>query len=1061
MGTLKGKPKNAGSQTAVGTVLAGARYLSERMPRAAALVVLLACGAALAQRTDLRTFSLEQGLPSARISAVCEGPDGFLWVATDEGAARSDGTHFRTIGRSEGLPSQHVTALHCAPDGRVWIGMRNGAVAVWERGAVRPWGPMPATGAVRGFATDATGTTWAALAGGLVRLARGGGEAMPLPTGTARINALVRMPDGALVAGTDSGLVVRRDGRWVSADAEAGLPDRRITALFADSLGLVVGTPVGYHLLDTRLQRLDPSASPTRGAPLPLHDPRVLCVLRTRHGDLWLGTPAGIAHVSTRNGVPILRTITERNGLGHDLVRCLLEDRSGTVWAGTAFGGLSQFTSDAFLHFTEQDGLRSQIVSAIHRSGTNELWLGSVGGGLARWDEQGLRLFAEPEGLADPFVLCLTDGPGDALVVGTATQGLFQRTGERFTRLVAGPPGRVNALLHDDEGRLWAGTDRGLWGDPGDGHLMHVDGPRPAVTGIASGGDTVWVSTGEGLFRLPTRRVPWRLEPVPGPPVAMSNVVRDSQGNLWIGTEENGLYRLHGTRWDSLGTAGGMGSATGLRSPTVELVLLDAYENVWVGTRRGIDLLQLDMLQEQVLEVDHYGTEEGFIGVETFRNACLLDRDSTLWFGTVRGATRYDPRRVREDPAEPRTHLTDLLLFFEHVDWRAWCDSLDDDGLPLGLHLPPDRNHLTFAFTGISLAYPEKVRYRYMLEGHDPDWSPITATDRVTYSNLPPGDYAFLVLARNASGIWNTEPVRFAFTIRPPLWRTWPFLAGCAAVLALLLWAVVKLRERRLLREQHRLERMVEERTRELAAEKHRSEELLLNILPEATANELKEKGEAQARSHAACTVLFSDFQGFTAISGESEPTGIVADLDRFFRAFDRITDTHGLEKIKTIGDAYMCAAGVPEASPTHALDAVLTALEMLDAVDRINAERLREGRAPWAIRIGLHSGPLIAGVVGEKKFAYDIWGDTVNLASRLEGLSEAGRINISAATFALVQRFVGVTPRGPLAVKGKGEVQMFFADRLQAAWSADVAGRMPNAELLAWRAGHLATSPA
>ncbi len=1029
------------------------------MLRAAAIPLLLLCGTAFAQHFDLRTFSLEQGLPSARISALCEGADGSLWAATDEGAVRSDGIHFHTLGHDEGLPGQHVTALHGLPDGKVWIGLRTGAVACWERGAVHVWGPMPARGPVRAFATDGQGITWAALAGGLVRLLPGGGAtAVALPTGAAPLNALVRLPDGALALGTDSGLVVQRNGSWALAGPASGLDGRRITALFADGLGLVVGTPHGHQLLDAQLRRPVPGPGPAPGPSLP--DPRVQCVLRTRNGDLWLGTPSGIAHLSTRNGQPVLRTITTRNGLGHDLVRCLMEDRGGTVWAGTAFGGITQFTSEAFLHFTEQDGLRSRIVSAIHRSSSGELWLGSVGGGLARWDAQGLRVFAEPEGLDDPFVLCLSDAPGGDLVVGTATQGLFRRRGERFVHVADGPTGRVNALLFDGEGRLWAGTDRGLWSDPGDGRLMRVDGAQPMVTGIASGGDTVWASTAEGLFRLATRRVPWRLEPVPGPVVAMTNVVRDSKGNLWAGTEERGLWRLHGARWDSICTEGGMGSSTGLRSPSVEQVLLDAYDNIWVGTRRGITLLQLDRMQEQVLEVDHFSTEEGFIGVETFRNACLLDRDSTLWFGTVLGATRYDPRRVREDPAEPHTRLTDLLLFFEPADWRRWCDSLDGEGLPVGLRLPPDRNHLTFTFTGISLAYPEKVRYRYMLEGHDPDWSPITATDRVTYSNLPPGAYSFLVMARNASGVWNTGPVRFTFTIRPPLWRTWPFLTGSAVLLALLLWALVKLRERRLVRVQHRLEHMVEERTRELAEEKHRSEELLLNILPEATANELKEKGEAQARSHAECTVLFSDFQGFTAISGESEPTGIVADLDRFFRAFDRITDRHGLEKIKTIGDAYMCAAGVPQASPTHALDAVLTALEMLDAVDRINGERQREGRPPWAIRIGLHSGPLIAGVVGEKKFAYDIWGDTVNLASRLEGLSEAGRINVSAATYALVQQFCEVTPRGPLAVKGKGKVQMFFVDRLLADWSADRAGREPNAALLAWRAGHLATTP-
>ncbi len=223
--------------------------------------------------------------------------------------------------------------------------------------------------------------------------------------------------------------------------------------------------------------------------------------------------------------------------------------------------------------------------------------------------------------------------------------------------------------------------------------------------------------------------------------------------------------------------------------------------------------------------------------------------------------------------------------------------------------------------------------------------------------------------------------------------------------------------------------RYVRRTHRIIAYEKDRSDRLLLNVLPAETAEELKEKGSATPKHYDMVSVMFTDFKGFTRIAEKLSPQELVAELDACFLEFDRIIDKHKLEKIKTIGDAYMCAGGIPAPNTTNPVDIVRAGLEIREFMERKKKEREARGEEYWELRIGIHTGPVIAGVVGKNKFAYDIWGDAVNIASRMESSGIPGKVNISGCTYEFIKDHFRCLHRGQIQAKNKGAIDMYFVE--------------------------------
>lgn len=245
-------------------------------------------------------------------------------------------------------------------------------------------------------------------------------------------------------------------------------------------------------------------------------------------------------------------------------------------------------------------------------------------------------------------------------------------------------------------------------------------------------------------------------------------------------------------------------------------------------------------------------------------------------------------------------------------------------------------------------------------------------------------------------------------------------LIGLLALILLILFAYRQLRSKN---------RQIAAQQKEIAAEKDKSDKLLLNILPAQIAAELKEHGSTQPRAFSEITVVFTDFVGFTMISEQLTPQELVKTLDKIFLEFDLINERHGLQRIKTIGDAYMCACGLPEPDGENARKAVAAALDMRDYINEFNTT-LPADAHKWSIRIGVNTGPVVAGVVGIKKFAYDIWGDAVNIASRMESSGEEGKVNISETTYAHIKNDFRTEHRGKVKAKNKGEIDMYFVER-------------------------------
>lgn len=460
--------------------------------------------------------------------------------------------------------------------------------------------------------------------------------------------------------------------------------------------------------------------------------------------------------------------------------------------------------------------------------------------------------------------------------------------------------------------------------------------------------------------------------------------------------------------------------------PWLVETLIDRFGNKWYHLSSSVENLQGVLLYKASL--DKKSEKPVFFNTGSIMSPIYID-SATVWIGGENKLLQFDNEKSFNLPRNYSAIIKRIIIGKDSI-------------IQIGLEDPEidyEFNNLKFEVSSTCFEEEPYVRYQYKIEGYSNKWTNWTRESAFYFQKLSPGKYIFMVRALNVDGTVS-DITSLKFYILHPFYLTYPAYVLYFIILIFITFVLLRWRTWVFYKRKEKLEKIVYERTEEILKEKEKSEVLIANLLPKGTADELKSTGKATSQKFTMATVLFSDIQGFTKIAEQMNPELLIDQLDAFFFQFDMVVEKYNIEKIKTIGDAYMCAGGIPDKNITNPVEVVLAALEMQEYMHELK----QKNADIWDLRIGIHTGSVIAGVVGHKKMSYDIWGDTVNTASRMESSGEAGKINISGHTYELVKDFFICEYRGKMPVKYKGEIDMYFVKGIRPELAEDMR-QIPN----------------
>ena len=767
-------------------------------------------------------WQAESGLPQNSVNTMIQTRDGYLWLGTQEGLVRFDGVRFVVFNSKNvaGLKLNYITALFEDAQGTLWIGTNGGGVSRFKDGKFTNYSTDEGLSSriVRSVYGSEDGSLWAGTGGGgLNRFKDGRFTIYGVKEGLPSNDVLVVFEDqkGTLWIGTEGGGLARfKDEAFTVFTTKEGLSSNVVLSLYEDHDGnLWIGTRDGglNRYKDGRF-----AVYTTRDG---LRSNNVMAVREDRDRSLWIGTNGGGLN-RFANGK--FTAFTTKEGLSSDIVSSLCgEDREGCLWIGTYGGGLNRLSDGKFLTFTTLEGLGNNRVRPIYESRDGSVWIGTEGGGLSRLKDGRFTTYTTRDGLAADDVRALYEGRDGCLWIGTS--GGLNRLKDGAFSTITTKNGLVNdyvrALYEDREGNLWIGTNGGL-NRLKDGVFTTIttkDGLTNNFIRIiyqAQDG-SIWVGTNGGmnLFKGGSLTASTTIDQLSG--LIVLCIYEDKSGTLWIGTQNAGLNRFKEGRLTAFTTN------QGLYDDNVFQILEDGNENLWMSCNNGVFKVSKRELEDftagriRSITSTAYGVADGMKSKECDHASPggYKTRDGKLWFGTIKGAVVIDPSNMAGNRVIPPVTIEEFIVDKNAVELR---------GSP---HLPAGSKNFEFQYTGLSLLAPDKVKFKYKLEGLDKDWMEAETRRAAYYTNIPPGNYRFRVTACNNEGVWNEAGADFGFYLKPYFYQTSYFYVLCGLGVVSLGLGGYRVRVRQLKAREKHLTRLVKERTIELQDANARAEE--------------------------------------------------------------------------------------------------------------------------------------------------------------------------------------------------------------------------------------------
>lgn len=965
-----------------------------------------------AQQLALRTYTVEDGLVQSSVYSMFQDKDGYMWIGTEGGISKFDGINFINLTTKDGLPDNYIRCMIQDKSGDIWFGTFAGGISRYDG---------------KNFTTYDTSN-------GLCN---------------NQVYTICEDKNGNIWVGTDQG-ASRYDGKnFVTYSQKNGLKKEFVRIIYKDSKGNLW---FGYGGPGGGITRYDgknfSNFSYNEGIPCD----KVLTIFEDKSGTIWLGTYEGIVKFDGNKFIDFSKI----KSIPKAMVSSIVQDKNGVLWFGTYENGLIKYENEKVYIYGSENGLSSNSVQTMYEGKRGDLWIGMYNGGIARYSAERYSFYTSKDGLLNESIYAVNEYPKGVLWIGTYGGGLVKIENNKlitYTSKNGLPDDFISSMMTSRNNSLWIGTMHGI-SNYVNGHFRNystVDGLADNLVFCVHEDESgiIWIATNNGISRFDGRTFNNLTEKDGLINNIVYTILEDSFGNLWFGTAD-GLSKYDGKNFTNfnitnglinntvfslcednlgyiwVGTTGGVSiyngtqfsnfnNETGLSDNNCNFLLMDKGY-LYIGTNKGINKLDLNSYRKGNFNIKVYTAKDGLPSSECTTGGGFKDSNGILWFGTIKGVIQYNPKNVPKYFAPP-IFISQMKVMDKSVPFLKKFD------------LKYFQNYIRFEYHSLIFGSPEDVEYKYKLDGSDQEWH-LTNDRSITYSSLKPGEYKFRVIAKNKDGIWSTKEASVSFIIHPPFYETAWFRISMIIIALLSTYSIYLVKTRQVKRRNLELAMMVKERTKELEQEKNKSEELLQNILPVTLVEELKTKGHVKPREFKNVSILFTDFKGFTYIAAVLPADKLVNELNEIFKHFDKIIEKYQLEKLKTIGDSYMVGAGLPNESDDHAVKIILAGLEMQKYI----CKRNELSAIKWEMRAGIHSGHVIAGVVGSKKFTYDIWGDTVNIASRMESAGASGEINISAYTYMLVKEYFDCEYRGKVSAKGKGELDMYFVKGIKEA---------------------------